>query len=788
MTRIFPVQHNRAADLAPSLQRIFDPRQRSSQRGGQQTIPAVITYDAGSNTLLVSATAEDLAEIDRLLKTLDTPEAVASKVQVKSYALTNASAAELARSLARLFAQQGRGGRSDQPQPRFEAEANSNQLVVAATDEQFKTIDQLIQRVQQDGDLDETVVKHFPLKHAQADQVAPTLTRIVQAEIAADQRRAGGRTRRSDFQISPDERTNALLDHRPGADDEGHRRAAAQPLHARSRRQHEAGGRPRAPPQERLSAGVRGRGQYGKYKYSRTILPGIFSYIVSYVEERGAEPLKGSVLTREYGQHRYNLKYIHSAPQKNKMVEIWNKQRYPTFKRNLDFNLAMLEQLLIRCRERGLHPVLVELPNNRDLIGRRLDHATAEYQKPAQASGSRVRCTVRRLQPGARAEERRLPRPLSSGGARPRDLAAPAGSGAGAADGRRRARRGYAAVKIYFTLYLIPVVIVALLVFWLALRNDRNRLIFVLVLSVAVLGVLNPAFAAIAVGLVLVTHQLVELKRQKKLSGGRAVFIIIAIAVITRLASASTGSAAPSPSGRGRLGRLASHHALGHQLLRLPPSAVRLRLPARRDRRELLPAAGRFRDVHPTLPGGPSGDVPGFLREAQLPLRPPALLLRPAAHRARLLQEGLCGRLRLRDLLRQADQDHRRRPPSIRPKWARGGRWPTASSSSYAPTSTSPRYTDLAIGFSSLFGFRIMENFHLPFLQKNLGDFWRSWHISLSSWCRNNVYFPVLRPHPQGVARPLRQHADHGTVALHRPQLGRLGPLSRYRAGDRLAL
>ena len=53
-------------------------------------------------------------------------------------------------------------------------------------------------------------------------------------------------------------------------------------------------------------------------------------------------------------------------------------------------------------------------------------------------------------------------------------------------------------------------------------------------------------------------------------------------------------------------------------------------------------------------------------------------------------------------------------------------------------------YTDLAIGFSALFGFRIMENFHLPFLQKNLSDFWRSWHISLSTWCRNNVYFPVF--------------------------------------------
>ncbi len=53
-------------------------------------------------------------------------------------------------------------------------------------------------------------------------------------------------------------------------------------------------------------------------------------------------------------------------------------------------------------------------------------------------------------------------------------------------------------------------------------------------------------------------------------------------------------------------------------------------------------------------------------------------------------------------------------------------------------------YTDLAIGFSRLFGFRIMENFHYPFWKANLGEFWRGWHISLSSWCRNNVYFPVF--------------------------------------------
>ena len=88
-------------------------------------------------------------------------------------------------------------------------------------------------------------------------------------------------------------------------------------------------------------------------------------------------------------------------------------------------------------------------------------------------------------------------------------------------------------MRIYFTLYLIPVVSAALLVFWLVLRNEHVKLIFLIVLSVAVLAALHPAFAAIAVGLVVVVHQLVDLQRRKKLSGGRVVLITVAVAVIT---------------------------------------------------------------------------------------------------------------------------------------------------------------------------------------------------------------------------------------------------------------
>src|ERR1017187_523158 len=52
-------------------------------------------------------------------------------------------------------------------------------------------------------------------------------------------------------------------------------------------------------------------------------------------------------------------------------------------------------------------------------------------------------------------------------------------------------------------------------------------------------------------------------------------------------------------------------------------------------------------------------------------------------------------------------------------------------------------YTDIAIGTARLFGFNLMENFKRPFTAKNLSDFWRRWHISLSSWVNDYIYNPT---------------------------------------------
>lgn len=53
-------------------------------------------------------------------------------------------------------------------------------------------------------------------------------------------------------------------------------------------------------------------------------------------------------------------------------------------------------------------------------------------------------------------------------------------------------------------------------------------------------------------------------------------------------------------------------------------------------------------------------------------------------------------------------------------------------------------YTDIAIGCSRLYGLHIMENFNFPFIARNIADFWRRWHRTLSTWCQNYVYMPIL--------------------------------------------
>ena len=52
-------------------------------------------------------------------------------------------------------------------------------------------------------------------------------------------------------------------------------------------------------------------------------------------------------------------------------------------------------------------------------------------------------------------------------------------------------------------------------------------------------------------------------------------------------------------------------------------------------------------------------------------------------------------------------------------------------------------YSDMAIGLGKIFGFRFLENFNYPYISKSVKEFWRRWHISLSTWFRDYLYIPL---------------------------------------------
>jgi alginate O-acetyltransferase complex protein AlgI len=52
-------------------------------------------------------------------------------------------------------------------------------------------------------------------------------------------------------------------------------------------------------------------------------------------------------------------------------------------------------------------------------------------------------------------------------------------------------------------------------------------------------------------------------------------------------------------------------------------------------------------------------------------------------------------------------------------------------------------YTDMALGCAHMLGYKLAQNFNMPYLARNISDFWRRWHISLSSWLRDYLFIPL---------------------------------------------
>lgn len=63
-------------------------------------------------------------------------------------------------------------------------------------------------------------------------------------------------------------------------------------------------------------------------------------------------------------------------------------------------------------------------------------------------------------------------------------------------------------------------------------------------------------------------------------------------------------------------------------------------------------------------------------------------------------------------------------------------------------------YSDMAIGLVRIFGFKFLENFNFPYISKSITEFWRRWHISLSTWFKDYVYIP-LGGNRKGIKRQI---------------------------------
>ena len=75
-------------------------------------------------------------------------------------------------------------------------------------------------------------------------------------------------------------------------------------------------------------------------------------------------------------------------------------------------------------------------------------------------------------------------------------------------------------------------------------------------------------------------------------------------------------------------------------------------------------------------------------------------------------------------------------------------------------------YSDIAIGTAKLFGIKLMRNFNVPYFSRDIAEFWRRWHISLTTWLRDYVYIPLGGSRPN-IPEARRLKGDKATEARY---------------------
>ena len=136
------------------------------------------------------------------------------------------------------------------------------------------------------------------------------------------------------------------------------------------------------------------RQRYGVDKYSYTIVPGIGTYLATLVERRMAALEDGEFALPKYLPHQWDQWGLRPRAKLEQAMRNWLRptgdfaaaagDEFPDYKKNLAFNLALLDEVVRRGKERGFNIVLVDLPYDRAVIGHSFDAALAMYKAPCR--------------------------------------------------------------------------------------------------------------------------------------------------------------------------------------------------------------------------------------------------------------------------------------------------------------------------------------------------------------------------------------------------------------------
>ncbi|MBI5722766.1 MAG: hypothetical protein HZA50_02325 [Planctomycetes bacterium] len=189
-TRILPVKNVSAAAVTSILTQMYQGRLRPGRSPAQAQSDdpgrAIIAAAPGDKAVVVDAPKNKFPELEQMIAKLDSDQPQ-TKLVVRTYQLTGSDAADVARSLQALYAQKKPVAGQQQPtepEPRFQADRLSNQLIVAATDEQYQEIEKVIKDLQAAASIT-SQTETFQLKFAKADDIANLLTAMLGDQSAS---------------------------------------------------------------------------------------------------------------------------------------------------------------------------------------------------------------------------------------------------------------------------------------------------------------------------------------------------------------------------------------------------------------------------------------------------------------------------------------------------------------------------------------------------------------------------------------------------------------------------